>query len=126
MKRYIRTNDNRIIDLERYKKLTFPSTDLERMFWQSAAKNPTKHQNGIAKRTYKEADTIKELCDAFIINDSGKYFLINAHEFDNIVENNAVNWRDYLATKGIYGAIWTNKGLIFVARINMNKELELI
>ena len=37
------------------------------------------------------------------------------------------NYLDALATqKEVYGAIWTDKGLIYVAKMNEKRELELL
>ena len=63
----------------------------------------------------KQADTIEELCDEFV--------------FDGIVWDKledvmfCLDKKDY--TK-IYGAIWTNKGLIYVAKMNKEGKLCLI
>lgn len=66
----------------------------------------------------KEADTIEELCDMFIAFDakSKKHkiyaCLVNAIE-------------DYYFDI-VYGAIWTDKGLIYVAKMNDKGELKLL
>lgn len=69
----------------------------------------------------KEADIIEELCDMFILienADGQKIHSINYTLCDDL-RNNKDN-------EGIYGAIWTDKGLIYVAKMNENGELELI
>ena len=64
----------------------------------------------------KHADKIEELCDEFIgINDE-KYQFLTA-----IPYKCANYWNG-----GVYGAIWTSKGLIFVAKLNKDGEFELI
>ena len=76
----------------------------------------------------KEADTIEELCDEFVCENSlidssprkengqiiGRY-----QKIDNAI---------MLAKKGliVYGAIWTDKGLMYVAKMNEKGELELL
>ena len=62
----------------------------------------------------KQADTIKELCDEFVMISDGKHKLdIGCHSYgDKKIQ--------------IYGAIWTNKGLIYVAKMNEKGELELL
>lgn len=65
---------------------------------------------------YKQADTIEELCDEFIgIND-------NEHQFLRAIPYKCSNYWN----NGVYGAIWTDKGLIYVAKLNNKGELELI
>ena len=60
----------------------------------------------------KQADTIKELCDELVCGN------------EIISEEQAKTC--YLLNKVIYGAIWTNKGLIYVAKMNEKGELELL
>ena len=69
----------------------------------------------------KVADTIEELCDEFVsINEmeQNKPKILNI-TFESIKQN------DYLFDI-IYGAIWTDKGLIYVAKMNDKGELELL
>ena len=71
----------------------------------------------------KQANTIEELCDEFVIIpiDQNKepitHFIRHVNEPVNpfITDSNI-----------IYGAIWTNKGLIYVAKMNEKGELELL
>ena len=63
------------------------------------------------------ADTIEELCDEFVI-----WF----KELDKPTQ-----FRDFETAKQykkakVYGAIWTDKGLIYVAKMNDKGELELL
>ena len=78
----------------------------------------------------KEADNIEELCDEFVVEYFNKELnWINHENFNNldtakemyeiVINNNRKN-------PIIYGAIWTNKGLIYVAKMNNKGELELI
>ena len=61
----------------------------------------------------KIADTIEELCDKFVgICGTAKYKLIR---FPPTIKFDAV-----------YGAIWTDKGLIYVAKMNDKGGLELL
>lgn len=84
------------------------------------------------------ADTIEELCDEFVAaNVKCNYYRLthicrekyyepkipmyyvgeHTHDFvDNFINNG----------NEIYGAIWTDKGLIYVAKMNEKGELELL
>ena len=62
----------------------------------------------------KQSDTIEELCDEFI------GVVGNMHR--QLTGTNIRFWNDCT----IYGAIWTDKGLQFVARMNSKGELELL
>ena len=73
----------------------------------------------------KQADTIEELCDTFVI--IGK---------DKDENNNPVLWnikqdipflmKYYFNYNVIYGAIWTSKGLIYVAKMDDEGNLKLL
>ena len=65
----------------------------------------------------KSADTIEELCDCFIgkVSDEEYIHLIGLWER-----------KHYPSIKEVYGAIWTDKGLIYVAKMNDKGELELL
>lgn len=68
----------------------------------------------------KYADTIQELCDTFVfVVDNQGYVIIDSWEqaINNYHEDNNCE---------CYGAIWTNKGLIYVAMIKERKKLELL
>ena len=67
------------------------------------------------------ADTIEELCDEFVCDNK----IVNV---EHDLENNL--WVDDKLFEDIkdivYGAIWTDKGLIYVAKMNDKGELELL
>ena len=60
-----------------------------------------------------QADTIEELCDEFVY---GETLIYDKEEMK------------FLTSRGeiVYGAIWTSKGLIYVAKMNEKGELELL
>lgn len=71
----------------------------------------------------KSANTIEELCDEIVEIIDGKAQVVYADiSFNDLAiaklrdKNNAI----------VYGAIWTDKGLIYVAKINDKGELELL
>lgn len=71
----------------------------------------------------KQADTIEELCDEYCLKgNDGTRLVYNRSDFIDLK-------KDILANDGwveIYGAIWTDKGLIYVAKMNNKGELELL
>ena len=79
---------------------------------------------------YKQADTIEELCDELVVHNPSNdgEFYPNHFVYQNKWETMLKPMSDYLKSKGIeiYGAIWTDKGLIYVAKMNDKGELELI
>ena len=85
--------------------------------------------------TDKVADTIEELCDEFVFYD----FYTDKHEYliKIIRKKNGLFYKFLTAKKKtlfsfqsdrdiIYGAIWTDKGLIYVAKMNKDCKLCLL
>ena len=76
----------------------------------------------------RTADTIEELCDEFVleneIKDDEKYSVLTKSQFaffkKAIIETIPVT------KQKCFGAVWTDKGLIYVAKINDKGELELL
>lgn len=60
----------------------------------------------------KQGDTIEELCDCFVdyCEEEDSHFVSTAIQGNH----------------EIYGAIWTDKGLIYVAKMNGEGEFELL
>ena len=77
----------------------------------------------------KEADIIEELCDEFTYE-----YDKNSKHTKCWKDTNTGIWYDYdvdfklnkKEISTIKGAIWTDKGLIYVAKMNENGEFELI
>ena len=67
----------------------------------------------------KQADSIEELCDEFVYirHDKPHYPPKVVKDLGALREN---RWCD------VFGAIWTGKGLIYVAKLNDEGELELL
>jgi len=68
----------------------------------------------------KQADTIEELCDEFVFVRPDNY-----HDNFKVLDKDD---KEYCIQKDykIYGAIWTDEGLIYVAKMNEKGDLELI
>ena len=74
-----------------------------------------------------EADTIEGLCDQIVYN--GYLYqvtLLNNCLIEDSFEELREPITDEMIKEGIYGAIWTSKGLIYVAKMNDKGKLELI
>ncbi len=142
--KYIRTKDGRIIDIEKFKKqFDFQSCiyeDIETIFWKDACKYPERHKQGIKARTLKQADTIEELCDEFVLihteYDNSKD-IFEARSSGTWLQHRGDNYYSFgleqvrsgkMNIKGstLYGAIWTEWGLKYVAKMNDKGELELL
>lgn len=97
---YIRTKDGRILDFDKINEVSKLSIDM-------------------AEEPIREADTIEELCDEFVGVDKT---CENGHQFLRAVPYKCANfWNG-----GVYGAIWCEFGLKYVAKLNSKGELELI
>lgn len=64
----------------------------------------------------EQADAIEELCDELVGIDDGKPQMLRFVPYAC-----SQYWNG-----GVYGAIWTDKGLIYVAKMNEKGELELL
>ena len=81
------------------------------------SQTPEEVQIALMTGNYKQSDTIEELCDEFVSIDytlKNKYYHFNSLEEINLIYDE------------VYGAIWTDKGLKYVAKMNEKGELELI
>ena len=78
----------------------------------------------------KQSESLEELCDQIVcggilyqnkITRNGCYCLVedNFEELEEPINHGMIR-------EGIYGAIWTDKGLIYVAKMNDKGELVLI
>ena len=70
------------------------------------------------------ADTIEELCDEFVLfydSEETKPDLTYRGDFNDLYFQNELKH-----SAKCYGAIWTDKGLIYVAKMNDKGELELL
>ena len=68
----------------------------------------------------KQSDTIEELCDRYVVIDKETKEVVNIVTFLAY----AKLWSS--CKYDIYGAVWTDKGLIYVAKMNDKGDLELI
>lgn len=120
--KYIRTKDGKIylIGKDLFEEDTFHFTD----------------KDGVATILIEEqklsilgklADTIEELCDEFVEynRERNKGFYIREYELKE-VKNVVRKEPSILEHTDIFGAIWTSKGLIYVAKMNEKGELELL
>ena len=98
--KYIRTKDGRILDFDKLNEVSKLSIDM-------------------AEEPIREADTIEELCDEFVGVDKT---CENGHQLLRAVPYKCANYWN----GGVYGAIWTSKGLIYVAKMDSDGKLVLI
>ena len=116
-KRYIRVNDN-IFDLQSYRY--FIVEKCEDILRKPISLNVENRFSINTRSIINQADTIEELCDEFVViykEMNGKH---TVHKY---------NWLGKSEQKlgnEVYGAIWTDKGLIYVAKMNEKGELELL
>ena len=103
--KYIRTKDG-IYDLEKY-----CITNASKKVLHSIITGVDDNKD---IEIINQANTIEELCDEFVVEDRDEFAIFH-------------NLKLAKQTKGIiYGAIWTDKGLIYVAKMNEKGVLELL
>lgn len=74
---------------------------------------------------YRQADTIEELCDEFVwVNHKTNTRAFEGQPLEQVKEYYLQQCDKELWD--FYGAIWTDKGLIYVAKMNDKGELELL
>ena len=120
--KYIRTKNGRIVAVPKNSELVL--YDDEKLIIDTTKRGQT-CVYGIVE---KQADTIEELCDEFVFHTLDGYeqhFLSQGH-LEDVLSNNNIDLQDYLSCREIYGAIWTDNGLTYVARMNEKGELELL
>ena len=65
-----------------------------------------------------KSENLEELCDCYVFEfENASRFVIDADEY--------CNYENHIR-KNCYGAIWTDKGLIYVAKMNSEGKLVLI
>lgn len=112
--KYIRTKDG-IYDLDKSIWYEFTGRKVRMPYCEEYEKQP-----GLCKTV----ETIEELCDELIFDNV--YHSRMAPSAMHTKENQKII-KGYLNQKIVcYGAIWTNKGLIFVAKMNNKGKLELL
>ena len=114
--KYIRTKDGRIIDCRFSKKeyeRDFPNSEVSYERWfELAFETDTDYE------FLKQSDTIEELCDVLVCIDK----ITGCHTIWKVIDKYDLILEDY----DWYGAIWTEKGLIYVAKMNEKGKLELL
>ena len=113
--RYIRTNDNEIYETTEYYMLPLGYPEYRVKGSNKAFSEYTD--------VVKQADTIEELCDEFVV--IGKT-TDDYSTYDNL--NKALKFMELrgICRDRLRGAIWTDKGLIYVARMNNEGVMELL
>lgn len=113
--KYIRTKDAKII------KILKEGTDEFGKYGMVDEENCIRNYDNL-----KQADTIEELCDEFVLakNDYFEYTIFRLFTTAKSLKLESVKNKEVVAN--IYGAIWTDKGLIYVAKMNDKGELELL
>ena len=105
---YIRTKDGRILDFDKLNEVSKLSIDM-------------------AEEPIRESENIEDLCDEFVVFDkeqpNGK--LLYYKGFENL-KKEFIDFEKDKEKVVVFGAIWTDKGLIYVTKMNDKGELELI
>ena len=122
--KYIRTKDGRIYELQE-------TEDGEKYLIRTGELIPM--WNTEAYEILAQADTIDELCDRFV--------LIDRNEYESPIDEELIGKRyeamfdefkfrlsegSLIKKMSFYGAIWTDKGLIYVAKMNGEGKFELL
>lgn len=76
----------------------------------------------------EESDTIEELCDEFVYKYVNPYHQKTkpCYELVDMTLENMKGTMEMTSGATFYGAIWTDEGLIYVAKMNNKGEFELL
>ena len=125
--KYIRTKDGRIVEVKR-RRIVFPvfPTGEPRIIF---------NDNILENDVIKESDDIKELFDGYYLDIDNHPFdrtqIYGKDELQKALEER-MDWQNYSDRKGLeyeinlYAFIKTDKGLVFVAKINEKGDPELL
>ena len=72
----------------------------------------------------KQSENLLELIDEFVVFDKEQPKLLYYKGFENL-KKEVIDFEKDKEKVVVYGAIWTDKGLIYVAKMNDKGELEL-
>ena len=128
---YIRTKDG-VYEVSEYEPSEY-TTLISNPVKAFDVKVTTRTSNGSSIRivygseVISQSESIEELCDEFVVFDkeqpNGK--LLYYKGFENL-KKEFIDFEKDKEKVVVYGAIWTDKGLIYVAKMNDKGELELI
>ena len=119
--KYIRTKDGiyerMFPDVEQ--RISFDHKTIEPAYYT------TKCEWVAKKDVLKQADTIEELCDEFVryVAAENYHNIMRNYDIDNL---SCIKERLQKTNDNFYGAIWTDKGLIYVAKMNKEGRFELL
>lgn len=123
--KYIRTKDGvyEVIKKVEFPKLPINASDYDNVYYFVVGGNVLIRESEIVE----QADTIEELCDFIFF----KYWstIRKCYELKLYKSLKELYANEYITGNDkyfIYGAIWTDKGLIYVAKMNDKGELELL
>ena len=129
--KYIRTKDGKIVDVSNMQEYETDDENGYRVFDGYGYDDFSIYYP--IEDIIKQAETIEELCDELVIhnpNNDGIYrktFVYDGRWETILNEEHAQFCTTHYKQKvEIYGAIWTDKGLIYVAKMNDKGELELL
>lgn len=124
--RYIRTKDGRIIE----------TNDNLQIIYNTLCKEQNKRVWSVLGDILKEADTIEELCDGFVLryrNDKDEYLIDRVDRLAFGMSKAQLDEHDfYIRVNGIkysavlYGGIWNEWGFKYIAKMNEKGEFELL
>lgn len=116
--KYIRTKDGKIFTVLVSDQVSKDEVAMDIIGFR--IQTALKQNKCIAKKDniLKIADTIEELCDEFVV--------VPDQDIKPFIATDFIRNGNSYVCADIYGAIYTDKGLIYVAKMNNKGELELL
>ena len=121
MSKYIRTKDGRLFEVLKSDGETVCVKDYD-------YDNDDWYTRTIKSRDVRQADAIEKLCDEFVVLEYGieSGVLYSRSQYIILEDAIASQTATHKCSYEIYGAVWTDKGLIYRAKMNEEGELELL
>lgn len=118
--KYIRTEDGRILNKSKLICSAFNEEYISPNWNDDIEKY-------LQTKIVAEANTIEELCDCFVGIRKSSHMAFTGRLDGAYWFKETNGWLGRLDSyENIYGAIWTDKGLIYVAKMNDKGELKLL
>lgn len=121
MSRYIRTKDGRLFEVLKSDGETVCVKDYD-------YDNDDWYTRTVKSRDVRQADAVEELCDEFVVLEYGieSGVLYSRSQYIILEDAIASQTSKHKCSYEIYGAVWTDSGLIYRAKMNEKGEMELL
>lgn len=120
---YIRTKDGRIAEVKENMAIKRCSENVLRLVYKDNQSICVLNGND---DIIKQSENLEELCDGFYIDEGNEFSFYEENAYEDFEEAKKDFLTNFDQTSTLYAFIKTDKGLIYVAKMNESGDLELI